>query len=133
MNTTHLIGAEQVERAGRNMAVAADTIERAASFIDRSADHLARTIDEAVTRFTGNLAEHDAERPTLRDHFAAHLPDEPQAHEGDYSDQFKAALVGRECPSLRTDGPLAVMEFEAEFRARWRYMRADAMVKARQL
>lgn len=66
---------------------------------------------------------------TLRDYFAASIQDEPGDH--DYSDEVKAQLVGRHCPSFSADGALAVMEFEAEFRAKWRLMRADAMIRAR--
>ena len=67
---------------------------------------------------------------TLRDYFAAHLSDESEG--SDYGDAIKAALVGRECPSLRSDGPIAVLQFEAEFRAKWRLMRADEMLAARE-
>ena len=67
---------------------------------------------------------------SMRDYFAAALPDEVDAEAGDYTDTVKAALLGRPCPSLM-ENPLAVLEFEAEFRARWRYIRADAMLAAR--
>ena len=69
---------------------------------------------------------------TLRDYFIAHIGDENQAgDDSDYSDHAKAALVGRPYPSYTDDGPLAVFQFEAEFRAKWRSMRADAMLEAR--
>lgn len=69
----------------------------------------------------------------LRDYFIAHIGDENQGAEGcDYGDDVKALLVGRPCPSGRADGWIAVMQFEADFRAAWRVMRADAMLKARQ-
>lgn len=75
----------------------------------------------------------DRQGMTLRDYFAANLGDENQGDEGmDYTDTVKASLVGRPCPSLSVDGAIAVLQFEAEFRAAWRYMRADAMLKARE-
>lgn len=84
----------------------------------------------------GNYGHQDGPRTwqfggmSLRDYFAATVSDEPAS--GDYGDNVKAALVGRPCPSLRRDGPVAVFEFEAEFRAKWRLMRADAMLRARE-
>lgn len=63
---------------------------------------------------------------TLLDHFASSLQDESD----DFSDMVKERLLGRPCPSLKDD-TVGVLEFEAEFRAKWRYMRADAMLKAR--
>jgi len=69
-------------------------------------------------------------RMSLRDYFATAVQDESAS--SDYGDDVKAALVGRPCPSLRCDGPVAVLEFEAEFRAKWRFMRADAMLRARE-
>lgn len=65
---------------------------------------------------------------TLRDYFAASVQDESD----DYSDMVKEKFLGRACPSLKDD-VVGVMEFEAEFRAKWRLMRADAMIKAREL
>jgi hypothetical protein len=73
-----------------------------------------------------------AEGMTLLDYFMAHIGDENQGDEGmDYTDSVKAMVVGRPCPSGSVDGWLAVMQFEADFRAAWRLMRAQAMVKAR--
>lgn len=70
---------------------------------------------------------------SLRDYFIAHLSDENVAGEqGDYADIVKAELVGRPCPSGSIHGWTQVLEFEAEFRAKWRAMRADAMLKARE-
>ena len=69
---------------------------------------------------------------SLRDYFIAHIGDENQGDEGcDYADSVKALLVGRPCPSGPVDGWLAVLQFEADFRAAWRVMRADAMLRAR--
>lgn len=69
---------------------------------------------------------------TLRDYFIAHIGDENQAgDDSDFSDHVKSALVGRPVPSYSQDGPMAVLQFEAEFRAKWRVMRADAMLEAR--
>lgn len=67
---------------------------------------------------------------TLRDYFASNLPDEPTGD--DYHATIKEALVGRKQPIANHDGWIAVIQFEADFRAAWRYMRADAMLKARQ-
>lgn len=67
---------------------------------------------------------------TLRDYFIAHLSDENQ--NGDYGDWAKEAVVGRPCPNGKEDGWADVLAFEAEFRAKWRVMRADAMLAARQ-
>jgi hypothetical protein len=67
---------------------------------------------------------------SLRDYFAANLGDENEGM--DYTDTVKASLVGRPWPSLSVDGAIAVLQFEADFRAAWRYMRADAMLKARE-
>lgn len=90
---------------------------------------------EIRTQITENMfSVKPGEEPgmTLRDYFIAHVGDENQAgDDSDYSDHAKAALVGRPCPSYTNDGPLAVFQFEAEFRAKWRVMRADAMLEAR--
>lgn len=67
---------------------------------------------------------------TLRDYFASNLPDEPTGD--DYHATIKEALVGRKQPIANHDGWIAVIQFEADFRAAWRYMRADAMLKARE-
>ena len=67
---------------------------------------------------------------TLRDYFASNLPDEPTGD--DYHAIIKESLVGRRQPVANQDGWIAVIQFEADFRAAWRYMRADAMLKARE-
>lgn len=66
---------------------------------------------------------------SLRDYFAAIIPDEH--HKGDYTQHVKEEVIGRALPDWRVEGWQAGLEFEAEFRAAWRYMRADAMLKAR--
>lgn len=69
---------------------------------------------------------------TLRDYFIAHIGDENQAgDEFDFSAFIKSEIVGRPSPVLNKEGPLAVLQFEADFRAKWRVMRADAMLRAR--
>lgn len=64
---------------------------------------------------------------TLRDYFMANLPDEVE----DYGPRAKESIVGRPMPTEKPDGLRAVLEFEAEFRAKWRAIRADAMLKER--
>lgn len=68
------------------------------------------------------------EEPTLLDFFASLMADEPG--DADYTNAVKEALVGRSHPG-NSKGPLAILEFDAEWRAKWRYMRADAMLRAR--
>lgn len=81
----------------------------------------------------GLQSDADFNGMSLRDYFIAHIGDENQGPEGcDYSDAVKALLVGRQCPDGRADGWLAVLQFEADFRAAWRVMRADAMLRARE-
>lgn len=66
---------------------------------------------------------------SLRDYFSAHLQEETP--ENDWHEQIKVAILGRPCPCVKPDGALAVLEFEAEFRAKWRLIRADAMLAER--
>lgn len=51
METIHLIGAEQVERAAHAMGGAAEAMLRAALNMDNAADRLIRALDDAVARF----------------------------------------------------------------------------------
>lgn len=81
----------------------------------------------------GKLKSERNEGMSLRDYFIAHIGDENQGDaDADYGPWVKEAVVGRKRPNGTTDGWLAVLEFEAEFRAKWRVMRADAMLKARE-
>lgn len=64
---------------------------------------------------------------TLRDYFIANIQDE-NAGDGDYHHTIKEELVGRLRPIPEVDGWIAVLQFEADFRAAWRAMRADAML-----
>ena len=50
METMHLIGSEQVERAAYAMRSAAEAMERAAGNMDGTAERLIRALDEAATR-----------------------------------------------------------------------------------
>jgi Sec-independent protein translocase protein TatA len=50
MEMMHLIGAEQVERAGHSMASAAEAMQRAASSMESTAERLIRAMDEAAMR-----------------------------------------------------------------------------------
>lgn len=62
----------------------------------------------------------------LRDYFAAHV-----SVSDDYAQSIKEALVGRACPSWASQ-KLEYLAFEAEFEARLRGLKADAMLKERQ-
>lgn len=74
----------------------------------------------------GEYLQHGSEGMSLRDYFASNLADEDE----DFTDTVKQRMLGRPCPSLADDA-VGVLEFEAEFRAKWRYMRADAMLAER--
>ncbi len=68
---------------------------------------------------------------TLRDYFAAHEPIDPKYSIGR---SLAEMLVGRALPVADGNGaacPLAVTTFWAESEAKYRYLRADAMLKAR--
>ena len=74
----------------------------------------------------------DAERKELRDQFAAQeqLADCHQEGSG-LSLKALEALAGRKAPEFAKE-PLAFFEWEAAWRARLKYIRADAMLHARQ-
>jgi hypothetical protein len=63
---------------------------------------------------------------TARDYFATHTTVELEGYGVGYAED----IVGRKMPDYATH-PRANAEFWAEFRARIRYMEADAMLKAR--
>lgn len=68
---------------------------------------------------------------TLRDYFAAHEPIDPEYSIGR---SLAEMLVGRALPVADGNGaacPLAVTTFWAEAEAKYRYLRADSMLKAR--
>lgn len=67
---------------------------------------------------------------TMRDYFIAHLPDEGPDGE-DWGDWVKQEIVGRPRPDAGNGQWLSILEWEAEFSAKWRAIRADAMLKAR--
>lgn len=80
----------------------------------------------------GNVFEStfaDVPGMTIRDYFAAHLNDEIDG--ADYALEMKEALLGRKCPAWNED-PVGNFRFEADFRAAWRGMRADAMLAERE-
>lgn len=62
MNTIHLIGVEDVSRAGHNIAGAAESMLRAAATFEAAADHLIRSMNDAVQRM-----EAAAEKMTPKD------------------------------------------------------------------
>ena len=64
----------------------------------------------------------------MRDYFAANLPSDDD--EDDFGIEIKVALVGRHCPLWSVDA-LGCLAWIAEWRAKWRYMRADAMLAER--
>lgn len=69
---------------------------------------------------------------TLRDYFAAHEPIHPTESIGV---MLAEELIGRKIPNPDTDSDwsaLAVVQFWADAEAAYRYMRADAMLRARE-
>lgn len=86
MNTTHLIGSEQVERAGYNIESAAETISRAADTIDSAAHRMAGQLETHGYQLEA-LIEAMASQPTLHDYFAAH------ASEADISAHSSGPIV----------------------------------------
>lgn len=105
-----LMGAEDVERAGRSISGAADVMQRAADTFDRSSDFLARCMLEETSRVVAALAEHDAE-VTLRDEFAMRAM------------QGMLATAGAPC--------LGGLDGYEPHTAAAAYRLADAMLKAR--
>lgn len=66
---------------------------------------------------------------TLRDFFVASIGDDLDG--ADFALEIKEAVLGRSAPKWKTD-PVGFMQFEADFRAKWRGMRADAMLAERE-
>lgn len=64
---------------------------------------------------------------TLRDYFAAHATIETA--EDAWGDCVKSALLKRPAPA--NGDWIERLQFEADFRAAWKFMRADAMLEAR--
>ncbi|MGU2444404.1 hypothetical protein ACTXHA_28725 [Burkholderia cenocepacia] len=62
---------------------------------------------------------------SLRDYFATHTEIDP-----DLSSAYAKSVVGREIPDYHGD-PVGHALFWAEYRARMRYIEADAMLRAR--
>lgn len=62
MNTVHLIGAEDVAQAGRNMRGAAEEMSRAAANIDGAVGRLIRVMEDAVQRIENVPAKMDEQR-----------------------------------------------------------------------
>lgn len=50
MNTMHLIGSEDVARAGHNMSCAADQMQRAANQMESNTERLGRSLERAQER-----------------------------------------------------------------------------------
>lgn len=65
---------------------------------------------------------------SLRDYFASQIRMEADAE--DFATEIKEAAVGRPCPGWLSS-PLECLKWHAEWRAVWRYMQADAMLKER--
>ncbi len=63
---------------------------------------------------------------SLRDYFAAHAA----INHDEVGVRYAAAIVGRDMPDFAAD-PLGNSAFWAEYRARMRYIEADAMLAAR--
>lgn len=70
METMHLIGSEDVARAGRNIEGAAEQMSRAASAIEIALDFHARRIEDVEQRMAGHDIRLNSEAETLRDKFA---------------------------------------------------------------
>jgi hypothetical protein len=64
----------------------------------------------------------------LRDYFAAAIQMDLDGAE--LAQELKEALVGMPCPNY-DESPLGYLRFEADFRAAWRGMQADAMIAER--
>jgi len=83
------------------------------------------------TQWTGsdkNSAHRDVAGMSLRDNFISNMHNE--GVESDYAVELKEALLGREMPSYVND-PRGFFQFEAEFRATWKGIQADAMLAER--
>lgn len=83
---------------------------------DQYSSHPA-TMDEAK-RFAKGMS--------LRDYLIAHLPLEDEA--GDFVQDVKASILGRRPPN---GDWVDVLQFEADFRAKWKAMQADAILRVR--
>lgn len=66
---------------------------------------------------------------SLRDYLIAHLPLEEEA--GDWAQNVKAELLGRKPPDIGVEGWTSALQFEADFRAKWKAMQADAILRER--
>lgn len=58
MDSIHLIGAEDVQRAGHHISVAAEQMGRAAGNIDESLERHRRFLDDWLQRFEQVLVEY---------------------------------------------------------------------------
>lgn len=65
MNTMHLIGSEDVARAGHNISGAAEQMQRAASTFECSAERLIRSLDDHVMRQGDLLTKEPAMRRVI--------------------------------------------------------------------
>lgn len=65
MNTVHLIGSEEVSRAGNNISGAAEQMQRAASSFECSAERLTRSLDDHAMRL-GDLLTQEPAKAALR-------------------------------------------------------------------
>ncbi len=63
MNTMHLIGAEQVERASGQMTRAADDMQKAASSMAFALEQHQRFLDDWLQRLEGTLEELTRKEP----------------------------------------------------------------------
>lgn len=70
MNTVHLIGSEDVARAGHNMSSAADQMQRAANQMESNTERMGRALDDHAMRVCDALESAQAERTVTRDEIA---------------------------------------------------------------
>lgn len=84
MNTMHLIGAEEVASAGRNMSGAADRMQAAAATMDAAAETLRAVMVEATEAIN-----------RLNETLAKTLPPEPESMPG----KIKCAHDNTLCPT----------------------------------
>ncbi|WP_278405844.1 hypothetical protein [Pseudomonas rhodesiae] len=73
-----------------------------------------------------SCADHEFTGMSLRDYFATHT----SIDHDEVGVRYAAAIVGRDMPDFAAD-PLGNSAFWAEYRARMRYIEADAMLAAR--
>lgn len=66
-----LLGAEDVQRAGRQIEAASDNVARAASSMDHSAERMSQALNQTAARIEAAVQDARDDKVTLRDYFAA--------------------------------------------------------------